>query len=100
MMQSKDRKDGLNGAGGAEQVADRALSRRDGEPVRVNLPSSASFKVTYADPTPSTATNESKGTTFKSAILENGATLQVPEFVQTGDVVVVDLAEAKYRSRG
>ncbi|KAI9336214.1 hypothetical protein DFJ73DRAFT_850725 [Zopfochytrium polystomum] len=33
----------------------------DGEPVRVSLPLTGSYKVTYTDPPPSTSTNESKG---------------------------------------
>ncbi|KAJ3412928.1 hypothetical protein HDV05_008716 [Chytridiales sp. JEL 0842] len=68
-------------------------------PVVVKLPQTGKFKVTYTDPPPSSVSNEGKGTLFKNAILDNGVTLTVPEFVVEGDTIIVDIADQKYVSR-
>lgn len=41
-----------------------------------------------------------KGTVYKTANLTNGAKLQVPEFVNEGDKIVVDIETMKYVRRG
>ncbi|KAJ3201095.1 hypothetical protein HDU67_001554 [Dinochytrium kinnereticum] len=65
----------------------------------VKLPLTGNYTVVYTDPPASSVSNEGKGTMFKNAVLENDFTLTVPEFVMTGDVIVVELAEGKYKER-
>jgi hypothetical protein len=50
-------------------------------------------------PPASSSINESKNMGFKPAKLENGATVSVPEFVQTDDKIIVSLLDHKYVSR-
>ncbi|TPX60212.1 hypothetical protein PhCBS80983_g01938 [Powellomyces hirtus] len=71
----------------------------ESQPVVVKMPERGTFKVVNAPPAASSGTNESKGTMFKEAELDTGATVQVPEFVNIGDDIVVDLVEHKYVSR-
>ncbi|RCI06774.1 hypothetical protein CU098_012844 [Rhizopus stolonifer] len=40
-----------------------------------------------------------KGTVYKTAVLTNGSKLQVPEFVNEGDKIVVDIETMKYIKR-
>lgn len=40
-----------------------------------------------------------KGTVYKTATLTNGSRLQVPEFVNEGDKIIVDIEGMKYVKR-
>ncbi|KAJ3010330.1 hypothetical protein HKX48_007453 [Thoreauomyces humboldtii] len=71
----------------------------ESRPVVVKMPERGTFNVVNCPPAASSGTNESKGTTFKDAELDTGAHVQVPEFVNVGDDIIVDLVEHKYVSR-
>ncbi|KAI9358433.1 hypothetical protein BD770DRAFT_321003 [Pilaira anomala] len=83
----------------------------DSMPVSVNFlttPEHGSQPCTFKLPSNYTYTVQSvvnragqaaKGTVYKSAILTNGAKLQVPEFVNEGDKIVVDIDTMKYVKR-
>jgi elongation factor P len=62
----------------------------------VDLPSSVTLKVTYAEPAVAgnTATNATK-----SATLETGATIQVPLFVNENDMVKINTETCSYMER-
>ena len=45
------------------------------------------------------AQDSAKGTVFKTALLENDESINVPEFIQVGDKITVDLAQLKYLAR-
>ncbi len=65
-------------------------------PMSVELPSSVNLRVTYSEPglKGDTATRA-----MKAATLETGATIQVPLFVNEGDLIKVDAKNASYVER-
>jgi elongation factor P len=68
----------------------------DGQPIGVELPSSLELEVVQTDPTMTGAT---KTAMTKPALLSNGVTVQVPAFINQGDVLRVDPRESKYIER-
>ena len=68
----------------------------EGKPVGVNLPRTMEFKVTSTEPRLQGAT---KTALYKPAVIETGATVQVPEFIKEGDVIRIDTQDDKYLSR-
>ncbi|MGH7330728.1 MAG: elongation factor P, partial [Polyangiaceae bacterium] len=68
----------------------------DGNPIGVETPAHVELQVTETDPgfKGDTAT----GTT-KPAKLETGATVQVPLFVNPGDIIRIDSRDRRYISR-
>lgn len=65
-------------------------------PITIRLPQTMEFKVVEADP-------EIKGATasasFKSAKLDNGVAIQVPQFVKVGDIVKINTENGEYLER-
>jgi elongation factor P len=68
----------------------------EGKPVGVNLPRTMEFKIVSTEPRLQGAT---KTALYKPAVIETGATVQVPEFIKEGDVIRVDTQDDKYLSR-
>jgi elongation factor P len=68
----------------------------EGKPVGVNLPRTMEFKVVSTEPRLQGAT---KTALYKPAVIETGASVQVPEFIKEGDVIRVDTQDDKYLSR-
>ena len=68
----------------------------EGEILGVNLPNSVELKVVEAEP--GVKGNTATGAT-KQAKLETGFTVQVPLFINEGDVLLIDTTEGKYISR-
>jgi elongation factor P len=66
------------------------------QPVGIELPKTVNLKVIESEPTLKGATATAS---FKSAMLETGITIQVPQFVETGNVIKVDTAEGTYLER-
>lgn len=68
----------------------------DGEPIGVELPPHVELKVVDTDPgfRGDTATNVTK-----PAKLETGATVQVPLFVESGNVIRIDTRDRRYIGR-
>jgi elongation factor P len=69
----------------------------DDEPADIQLPSAVDLKVTQTEPGLRGDTASGGGT--KPAVLETGASLQVPLFVDVGDVLRVDTRSGDYISR-
>jgi elongation factor P len=67
----------------------------EGRPVRVVFPEAVELKVTVSSP----PLREHDSATFKSATLENGMELLVPQFIKEGDIVKVEVATGKYLER-
>ncbi|KAF9092717.1 hypothetical protein BGX23_003980 [Mortierella sp. AD031] len=67
-----------------------------GKPISIKLPSQAIYEVKEAHPS---AQQANKGTIYKNADLQNGIKVQVPDFVNVGDKVVVDTETGKYVKR-
>jgi elongation factor P len=68
----------------------------DGQPIGVELPSSLELEVVETEPTMTGAT---KTAMTKPAKLANGVTVQVPSFINQGDMLRVDPREGKYLER-
>jgi elongation factor P len=68
----------------------------DGRPVGIRLPNSLTLEVVDTAPVMKTAT---KTASTKPAKLENGVTINVPEFIGTGDRVRVNPATGEYQER-
>jgi len=68
----------------------------DGRPIGIKLPNSLVLEVVDTAPVMKTAT---KTASTKPAKLENGVTVQVPEFIGTGDKVKVNPSTGEYQER-
>ena len=68
----------------------------DGRPVGIKLPNSLVLEVVDTAPVMKTAT---KTASTKPAKLENGVTINVPEFVGTGDKVKANPSTGEYQER-
>ncbi|CAM3587494.1 elongation factor P [Marinicrinis lubricantis] len=67
-----------------------------GEILGVSLPNSVELKVTETEP--GIKGNTATGAT-KNAVLETGHTVQVPLFINEGDVLLINTSDGKYVSR-
>jgi elongation factor P len=68
----------------------------EGQPISVELPSSLVLEVVETEPAMAGAT---KTASTKPAKLANGSTVQVPAFVNQGELIRVDPREGKYLER-
>lgn len=68
----------------------------EGRPIGVELPASLELEVTETEPNMAGAT---KSALTKPAKLSNGVVVQVPAFINQGDMVRVDPREGKYLER-
>ncbi len=68
----------------------------EGQPIGVELPAAVELKVVETEPNIKGATVSSS---YKPAKLETGVTVQVPPFIEVGDVIRVDTREGKYLDR-
>ena len=78
-----------------EQMLVRVLFYK-GNPVNIELPNFIEVEVTYTEP--AVKGNTSTGAT-KSATLATGAEVQVPMFIERGDVLKIDTREGEYVER-
>jgi elongation factor P len=64
--------------------------------ISCEMPTYVTLKVTYTEPGEkgNTATN-----TFKDAVVETGATVKVPLFINEGDLVKIDTRSGEYSER-
>lgn len=72
------------------------VERFEGRPVGVTLPNSVELDVVETEPTLKGATQSAMS---KPAELETGITIQVPQFIKTGDRIRVDTRDGKYLER-
>ncbi len=68
----------------------------NGRPIGIQLPNVMTFEVVETNPAMKTAT---KTSSFKPAKLDNGVTINVPEFVQNGERVRVNPSTGEYVDR-
>jgi elongation factor P len=76
------------------QVA--TLSMYEGRPIAVELPASVELKVEHTDPG---VKGDRVSGAMKPATLSTGAAIQVPLFVETGDMLRVDTRTGEYITR-
>lgn len=72
------------------------LQFHDNEPLGIMLPSKVTMKIT--DTAPGVKGN-SASNVYKEATLENGMSVRVPLFINTGDSIVVDTRDKSYTKR-
>ena len=68
----------------------------DGRPIAIELPQYLTFEIVDTSPVMKTAT---KTSSYKPAKLENGVTVNVPEFIGTGERVRVNPTTGEYLDR-
>lgn len=68
----------------------------DGKPLSIELPATVELKVDHTDPALKGATAAAQ---YKPATLETGLKINVPPFIEIGEMVLVDTREGKYLSR-
>jgi elongation factor P len=68
----------------------------DGRPIGIELPQSLTFEIVETSPVMKTAT---KTSSYKPAKLENGVTINVPEFIASGERVRVNPSTGEYLDR-
>ncbi|KAJ1965658.1 hypothetical protein GGI12_000605 [Dipsacomyces acuminosporus] len=64
-------------------------------PIAWRLPARHAYKVASVE----SRVARDKGATYVPAVLENGATVTVPDFIKAGETIVVDLEQAAYVGR-
>jgi elongation factor P len=67
----------------------------DGTPISVQLPDV--LEVRIADTTP--PVHAQQDSTWKTATLENGVEVMVPQFIKTGDLIRLDMTALRYMDR-
>ncbi|HID39608.1 MAG TPA: elongation factor P [Calditrichaeota bacterium] len=72
------------------------VSFYENAPIGVELPFTVELKVVETEPTLKTATVTSS---YKPAVLETGLKIQVPPFIEEGEVIRVDTRDGKYLER-
>jgi len=72
------------------------IAFNDEEPIEVRIPQHLNLKVKETDP--GEKGNTAQGGT-KPAVLETNVTIQVPLFIQIGDIIKVDTKEKRYIER-
>ena len=91
----------------AEFVADQMKYLRENDPVKVTtwegraltvqLPKVVELKVVEAEPTIKGSTASAQ---YKAAVLETGMTINVPGFINVGEMIRIDTETGEYSSRG
>jgi elongation factor P len=76
--------------------AEVTIATHEGVPLYVELPTSVVLEITYTEP--GLQGDRSTGGT-KPATVETGATVQVPLFINAGDVVKIDTRTGEYLER-
>ncbi len=76
--------------------AQAAVTFHDGNPVSIELPASVELKVTHTEPG---AKGDTVSNVFKSATLETGLEIKVPNHISIGDVVKVSTETADFLGR-
>ncbi len=67
----------------------------EGEPVTIAFPSAVELTIVSTPP----GLHEHESATFKTATLENGMEVLVPQFIKEGDAVRIEVASGKYLER-
>ena len=72
------------------------VSTHDGNPVSIELPARVTLAITQADPV---VKGQTASSSYKPAILSNGARIMVPPHVASGTRVVVNTVDGSYVER-
>ncbi len=72
------------------------VESHEGEPLGVTLPDTVTMEVTEAEPV---VKGQTATTSYKPAILENGAKVMVPPFIDVGTRIIVRTEDSSYVER-
>lgn len=72
------------------------MSMTDGKPLSVKLPETVTMTITEADPV---VKGQTASSSYKPAVLENGARVMVPPHIESGTRIVVRTEDASYVER-
>jgi elongation factor P len=72
------------------------ISLHEGVPVAIELPPRATLEVTETEPT---IKSQTAASSYKPALLSNGARTMVPPFVTAGTRIVVNTSDGSYIER-
>jgi len=72
------------------------VSFHQNDPIGIEIPLTVELTVTETDPNLKTATVSSS---YKPAVLETGLKIQIPPFIEEGEVIRVDTRDGKYLER-
>jgi elongation factor P len=73
-----------------------SVQYHDSKPISIKVPEKVQCKVVESGmPLSSSA----EGAVFKNVVLDNGASITVPEFIQVNDTIVVNIHTMQYNSR-
>ena len=70
-----------------------SVSFHDEAPISVDLPNQVNCKI---DTTDVALKGQTVSSSYKPAVLDNGLSIQVPPFIEAGDIVVVDTRNLEY----
>jgi elongation factor P len=73
-----------------------SLESYEGEPISVKIPTAIDLKVVWAE---AAIQGDTANAPMKQAELETGLRVQVPMFVQAGDIVRIDTRDGAYVTR-
>ena len=62
-------------------------------PLSISLPNQLTFKIETTD---AALKGQTVSSSYKPAILENGLNIQVPPFIESGDIVIIDTRTIEY----
>ena len=69
------------------------ISFYNGDPISIDLPNQVTCKIKTTD---AALKGQTVSSSYKPAILENGLSIQVPPFIESGDNVVIDTRNLEY----
>ncbi len=72
------------------------ISFHENRPIGIELPLTVELTVSETEPNMKTATVTSS---YKPAVLETGLKVQIPQFIEEGEVIRIDTREGKYIER-
>lgn len=75
------------------------IKTHEGVPLSVTLPDTVILQITEADPV---VKGQTAASSYKPAVMENGACVMVPFFIESGERIVVRTEDSTYveRARG
>ena len=62
-------------------------------PIKIDLPNQIECKIETTD---AAIKGQTAASSYKPALLENGVNVQVPPFIESGDIVIVDTRTIEY----
>ena len=69
------------------------ISFNNGSPISVNLPNQVKCKIEITD---AALKGQTASASYKPATLDNGLNIQVPPFIESGDIILIDTRNLEY----